>query len=115
MAVRPIDIQQVMVKSVDVTREASQQQQLVAAAQENLAAQLKTRDAQKTETVQDFDEVGAAAVHDRRPRSGRDDQPGDESGAETEQDDAAASVDLAQASLRGLPRPKVGRHVDVQA
>jgi len=115
MALRPIDLQQVMVKSVDVTREASQQQQLAAAAQQNLAAQLKTRDAQKTEQVQDFDEVGAAAVHERQPRSGREDEPGDESSRETETEDEAVAANATAAALRGLPRPKVGRHVDVQA
>ena len=113
MALRPIDLQQVMVKSVDVTRETVQQQQLAAATQENLAAQLKTRHAQKTETVQDFEEVGAAAIHERGPRSGGDGQAFDDEAGEQEQD--APPLAPAQAALRGLPRPRVGRHVDVQA
>ena len=116
MALRPVDLQQVMVKSVDVTRETAQQQQSAAAVQEGLATELKARQEQKTETVQDFEEVGAAAVHERGPRSEQDQQADRRPAAEEQHDeDEGASLSATDAVLRALPRPKVGRHVDVQA
>jgi hypothetical protein len=108
-------MQQVMVKSVDVTRETAQQQQLAAAVQEGLATQLKTRQAQKSETVQDFEEVGAAAVHERQPRSGQPEGEGQADPERDEDEDEATNLSAKEAILRALPRPKVGRHVDVQA
>jgi len=113
MAMRPIDLQQVVVKSVDVARETVQQQQLAAAAQDTLVAQQHKRSQLKTETVQQFEEAGAAAIHERGARSGDSwQEPDPEEPADPQED----SVPQQQFNAKnGLPRPRVGRHVDVQA
>ncbi|MBV9120266.1 MAG: hypothetical protein JOZ39_06120 [Chloroflexi bacterium] len=113
MAIRPIDLQQAVVKSTDVTREASQQQQLAAAAQDNIAKRLELRHAQKTETVQQFDETGEAAVHERDARSGGDPRQQERQAQGQTAGNAAAQQNIQ--AKDGNPRPRVGRHVDMQA
>jgi len=113
MAMRPLDLQQVVVKSLDVARETVQQQQLAAAAQDTLAAQQHKRSQLKTETVQQFEEAGAAAIHERGARSGDSRQQPDTE--EAEEPDQDVMVQQQVNAKNGLARPRVGRHVDMQA
>jgi hypothetical protein len=109
VSIRPVDLQQVVTRTTDVTREASTQQQAAASHQAQVADQTR-RQAQQAETVQQFDEAGAVLVRDRRSGPGQQDQPEDqpkeEPAAEEEQ---AKGVVLSG----GTARPPLGRHVDL--
>ena len=114
MAVRPVDLQQVVVKVTDVVRDASVQQQQLASSQQVTIEQGR-RHAQRAETVQSFDEAGAAAIHERDPRSGHqtpDDEQGEEA-AEFAEETPVLSLALGRSGKAA--RPRVGRHVDLQA
>ncbi|HEX6511112.1 MAG TPA: hypothetical protein VF157_02355, partial [Chloroflexota bacterium] len=70
MAIRPVDLQQVVMKSPDVTRDVAVQQQ-IAASQQTQTAEHTRRRAEQAETVQQMEEeAGAVLIRDRRPRSG---------------------------------------------
>lgn len=113
MAIRPIDLQQVVLKSVDVARDQGAAQQQAAAAQQSLASDLSKRQDEKAETVQQFDEAGQAAIHDRGDRSAHSYQESEPQQGEAGDEDPVAQQQ--QAANTGLPRPRVGRHIDVQA
>jgi len=115
MAIRPVDLQQVVVKSLDVTRDTAAQQQAAAAAQQNLAESLKKKALERAETVSEPEEFGAAAVHDRGARS---QQQAEDEEAEAEQQDPMEHAPINQQAankVQAMYRPRVGRHVDVQA
>ena len=110
MAIRPVDLQQTIIKTQDVTRDVSSQQQAGVAQQAHTAAASK-RQAEKAETVQHLeDEASAALVRERQARGGQqhdeqDGQPPRE--GETEEDEALTKAAAAQARL--------GRHIDLHA
>ena len=109
MAIRPVDLQQVVVKASDVTRDASGQQ-IAAAAQQTETAQQTNRHAQQAETVQDFEEAGAILIRDRQSR-GQNDQ-------EAEDEEQAPEDESSEGSNQGKgapPQLRLGRHIDLQA
>ena len=114
MAIRPSDLQQVVVKSLDVTRDTAAQQQGVVASQQTLAEQLKRKALERTETVQQFDEdAGAAAVHERDSR--RQQHQEQESQARRQKPAIPDETKQEAAAKATVAQPRVGRHVDLQA
>jgi hypothetical protein len=116
MAIRPVDLQQVVAKSVDVTRDTAAQQQGAIAAQQTLAEQLKKRAIERTETVSQFDEEAAtASVHERRERQRQQqDDPDRREGRGQEGPEPQAPINQQNAS-KAVLQPRVGRHVDMSA
>ena len=110
MAIRPVDLQQALMKSPDVTRDASVQQQATVAHQAHTAEHTK-RQAERAETVAQFDEADAVLIRERQARGGQqgEEQPKDKQDGEADPaaEDAAAKAAVAQA--------RIGRHVDLQA
>jgi len=110
MAVRPVDLQQVMVKLPDIGRDAASQQQQPVAVQHILADEDAKRRQERAETVQQFDEAGMAAVHERDARENHENasanEQHDESQAETDEGAQAVAAQAAQTRL--------GRHIDIQ-
>ena len=110
MSVRPIDFQPILNRTPDVTRETATQQH-AAAAQQALSHDEDRRHAQRLETVHQSDEPGAAAIHEREARSG-----GDQGEAQDEDTDQPATGTAAELkAVPGAVKPRVGRHVDLQA
>jgi hypothetical protein len=107
MAIRPVDLQQVVMKSPDVTRDASVQQQ-AATAQQAHTTELAKRQAQQAETVQQFEEAGAVLI---REREARQDQ------RQRSRKKEAEAEELAEEEVNpksGSPA-RLGRHVDLSA
>jgi hypothetical protein len=112
MAVRPVDLQQVLVQLPEVGRDAATQQQQPAAAQQLLANEEAKRRQENAETVKQFDETGMAAVHERGQREDQEDASGDEQQAQgqAETDEESQAVAAARAA-----QARLGRHIDIQA
>lgn len=109
MAIRPVDLQQVVMKTPDVTRDTAAQQQ-AATVQQAQTAEVTKRQAQQAETVTQFEEAGAVLIREREGgRRGQERRPAndkDEAGASAENDDA-----VPQNTTTG----RLGRHVDLSA
>ena len=106
--IRPVDLQQVVMKSPDVTRDTAAQQQAAGVQQSQFAAETK-RQAQEAETVQQFDEAGAVLVRDRQQREGQPEQDAEDHQQGQDGEDGAA------APAAGAPQVRLGRHIDLQA
>ncbi|HLG74334.1 MAG TPA: hypothetical protein VK009_28280 [Chloroflexota bacterium] len=111
MAIRPVDLQQTIMKAPDVTRDVSVQQQSASAQQAHMAQDTK-RQAERAETVAQFDEEAAAVlVRERDAGEGQQQSQQRKQKQEGEADpiaeEAAAKAAAAQA--------RVGRHIDLQA
>jgi hypothetical protein len=111
MAIRPVDLQQTIMKAPDVTRDVSSQQQGALAQQAHTAHDTK-RQAERAETVAQFeDEAAAVLVRERDARDHQQQEQRKKNQQEGEADplaeDAAAQAAAAQARL--------GRHIDLSA
>ena len=108
MAIRPVDLQQALVKAADVTRDASQSQQAAVAHQAHSAQDTK-RQAERAETVAQFDETDTVLIRERQGRGGQQ-QAGDQ-----RQQDAEADQAAEEAAAKAAAQARLGRHVDLQA
>lgn len=109
MAIRPVDLQQVVMKSPDVTHDASAQLQ-AATTQQAHTAELAKRQAQQAETVQQFEEASAVLIRERE--AGKDQrQQSRKKDAEGEAD--ASGEDDVNPKPGSLAR--LGRHIDLSA
>ena len=109
MALRPVDVQQVLAKLPDAMRDSATQQAQPAAAQQALAGDEARRHEQLAQTVHGFDESGMAAVHERNGQASQE-QADDQERREDEQGDQAG----AQAPGSRAPQVRLGRHIDLQ-
>ncbi len=110
MAIRPVDLQQVVVRATDVGRDSATPQQAAAAQQSHTAEQARRHERQ-AETVQTFEEAGAVLVRERQARSGQQDEP------DKKKDQQAADEEGKTADVPfpgAVSRPPLGRHVDLQ-
>ncbi|HLQ33709.1 MAG TPA: hypothetical protein VK457_13565 [Chloroflexota bacterium] len=110
MAIRPVDLQQVVVKSLDVTRDTAAQQQAAGTQQAQTTEQANRR-AHQAETVNEFDEAGAVLIRERQARGQQGEQREDE---EQEQAEEEATVD-GTSGKGAAPQVRLGRHIDLQA
>jgi hypothetical protein len=109
MAIRPVDLQQAIVKAPDVTRDATVQQQAATAQQAHMAHETK-RQADRAETVAQFEEAGAVLIRERQARGGeQQDQQ------QQEQDEPEGEASAEEAAAKAAAQAKLGRHVDLQA
>ena len=108
MAIRPVDLQQVVMKSPDVTRDVSVQQQ-AATAQQAHTAELTKRQAQQAETVQQFEEAGAVLIRERE--AGKDQRQ------QSRKKDPEAEAETAEDDVnpKAATPARLGRHVDLSA
>lgn len=109
MGIRPVDLQPLVLKAPDIVRDIAGQQQQAAAAQQVLESESTQQHTQRAETVQAAEEVGAAAIHERGPNSGGQEEPDQD-----EQDQAEADGQPG-AQPKNAAAPRVGRHIDIQA
>jgi hypothetical protein len=109
VAIRPVDLQQVVMKSPDVTRDTAAQQQAATTLQAQ-ATEVTKRQAQQAETVQQFEEAGAVLIRDRQSRGGQQEQQLEDS-AKEQADTAAGEKDTP----KGAAPTRLGRHVDLNA
>ena len=108
MAIRPVDLQQVMVKGPDVTHDAAAQSQ-AATAQQAQTERTAKRQAEQAETVQQFEEAGAVLVRERQAGAGQQGQQEASSKREPDADGAEAGTP------KGTVQTRLGRHIDMSA
>jgi hypothetical protein len=114
MAIRPVDLQQVLTKLPDIGRDSATQQQQPLAAQHLLASEDAKRRQERAETVKSFeDEAGLAAVHERQQGGQQPHQESDsEEQAQAEPGDSPEGEAVAAARAA---QARLGRHIDLQA
>src|SRR5438309_7727151 len=113
MSIRPVDLQNILAKTLDVGREAGALQQQATAGQQLTAAQQSKHQQELTETVHGFDdETGPAAVNDREEQQRRQEEEQQER-EEASTDGEPAGQLTTQQFAAGLRR--LGRHIDLQA
>ena len=108
MAIRPVDLQQTILKASDISRETTIQQEAGASQQMSATGLSKEHD-HRAETVQQFDEAAATLIREREERQGQQQQRQDEANGRQE----SAIADQNPRAM--VPRPKLGRHIDLQA
>ena len=109
MALRPVDLQQVVMKAPDASRDPAAQN-AAASAHQAQTAQHANKRAQQAETVQQFEEAGAILIRDRD--SGNRQQQED---AEEQQAEAESFADEPNQMTGNAPQARLGRHIDLQA
>lgn len=109
MAIRPVDLQQTIMKSPDVTRDVSAQQQAATAQQAQIAEHTK-RQAQAAETVAQFEEAGAVMIRERQSRG--DQQDAEQQAKQQPEAEAEAEAETPAAKAAAA---RLGRHIDLQA
>lgn len=112
MAIRPIDLQQVLAATPDASRNTAAQQQAASAQQVHVDHDSKRHAEEAAETVQRFEEAGSAVIRDQRGQSGQQGADADEDDQEQE---SAEDEQAGAAQITSAPTVRLGRHVDMQA
>ncbi len=110
MAVRPVDLQQVVVKAPEVTRNEASQERQGTIAQQALAGEVAKAQDERRERVQQFEQAEGTLIREREARSG-----GRQAEARSEEDAEDAETAGDQPVPQGARRPALGRHIDIRA
>ena len=107
MAIRPVDLQQIAIRTPDITHDTAAQQQAGLVQQGHAAEQTK-RQAQQAETVQQFDEAGAVLIRERDARGGQ--QGAQQDGAKQQ-----SQPEEEPGTAKEATPARLGRHIDLSA